>query len=212
MSAIPQLGKRLILILGVSALCGILIQLVNFAQMPALPKFVPADHYNTWQRGPAPRLPGMNTLRGNPAAYYFTYQSPDQPVIYVSIARADTLDAYRAPYHYLLDEDGRVIGGNQETYQTRAYDDRPVRILYAMEGRSDNFLVMHWTQAPGEAPILDPADATGKIFGALLTKKPVYVCDAWIPVSGNENFNLLSGSLSFLTDAIDRHLQAMPRE
>ena len=202
----------MILILGGVALCGVLIQALNSAQMPAVPKFVPAEHYNTWQRGPAPHLPGMNVLRGNPAAYYFVYQSPGQSPIYVSIARADTLDAYRAPYHYLLDEDGRVVGGNQEGYETRAYDERPVRILSALEGRSDNFVVMHWTQAPGEAPMLDPTDATGKVFGAMLAKKPLYICDAWIPVSGNENPNLLSGSLTFLADSIDRHIQALPRE
>ncbi len=195
--------------MGALAVIGIIIQIANAAQSPRLPAFTPAAQYSVWTRADAV-LPARSAVRGNPAASVFLY-SYGANLARVSVARADSLAAYRAPYFYLLDEDGRVYGGNQESYTPRAYETKPLRIMYLSANRSELTAILHWTQAPGADPVLDPTDSPALMLGAMLTKKPLYICDVWMPIRNGADFENVQGILTFLADSIDKQIKALPK-
>ena len=210
MPGISRVGFRLVALMGVLAVLGAAIQAVNAAQSPRLPAFTPAPNYSVWTRS-ASTLPALSAIRGNPAAAVYLYSFGAQSPARVSIARADTLAAYRAPYLYLLDEDGRLYAGNQESYTPRAYEQLPLRVMYIGAGRSELTAILHWTQAPGRDPVLDPTDSPSLMLGAMLTKKPLYICDVWMPIRSDANITQVQGALTFLADSIDKQIKALPK-
>ena len=210
MSEISRVGRILIGITGGLALVGVLIQIANVAQSPGTPTFAPSSQMSVWQ-GAATAPPRRDYVRGAPAARYYLYTHEGALPVFVSVARADTLDAYRAPYLYLLDEDGRLLGGNEESYAPRAFETTPLRVFSIMQSRSETVALLHWTQTPGQDPVLDPTDSPALMFGAMLTKKPLYLCDVWTPIRSGSNFELVRGNMVFLADAIDRQIKTLPK-
>ena len=209
MPGILRMGFRLVALMGILAVLGAVIQVVNAAQSPGRPAFTPAPAYSVWTRSDA-ALPALSAVRGNPAAAAYLYSYGAQAPAHVSIARADTLAAYRAPYLYLLDEDGRVYGG-QENYAPRAYEKLPLRVMYLSADRNEVTAILHWTQAPGRDPILDPTDSPSMMLGAMLTKKPLYICDVWMPIRSDANLTQAQSVLTFLADSIDKQIKALPK-
>ena len=210
MPGISRVGLRLVALMGVLAVIGVVLQIANAAQSPGRPAFTPAPQYSVWTRADA-GAPRLNAVRGAPASSLYLYSYGAHPPARVSIARAETLAAYRPPYLYLLDEDGRVYGGNQESTTTRAYEKQPLRITTLGAGRGEIAAIMHWTQAPGEDPVLDPTDSPALVLSAMLTKKPLYVCDVWLPIRADSSFTESLGVLTFLADSIDRQIKALPK-
>ena len=210
MPGISRVGFRLVALMGVLAVIGLFIQVANAIQAPRLPSYTPPMAITVWKRSDI-ALPRLDALRGSPAEATYIYSHGIQAPAHVSIARADSLDAYRAPYIYLLDEDGRLYNGNQESLSPRAYEKLPVRTMYLGESRDGLTAILHWTQAPGEDPILDPTDSPARMLGAMLTKKPLYICDVWLPIRSDANFSQTLGVLTFLADSIDKDIKALPK-
>ena len=176
MSPTARVGQRFLTILGVTTLLGVGVQAANFAQrnaaqFPELP-----DSLIGYDRREA-TPPFADNQRDSPKALNVGYYKGDLPPIHVSVARADSLNAYRAAATYLLDTDGRVL---QEATLTRENERIPLYNFLVGSGRSEALLAAQWTQAPGEDPQLDPLDAPGKIAESLMTKRPIFVCNVWI--------------------------------
>ena len=86
-----------------------------------------------------------------------------------------------------------------------------MRSMYLGESRDGLTAILHWTQAPGQDPILDPTDSPALILGAMLTKKPLYACDVWMPIRSDSSFSKTLGVLTFLADSIDQQIKALPK-
>ncbi len=204
-----RMGSRFLTIMGITTALGLLVQGVNFAQiknarMPELPSSI--EGYDRRSTDP----PVSDAQRDAPQSLNFSYDQGDLPPIRVSIARADTLNAYREATHILLDTDGRVLAG-QEGTMSRAKDRLPMYNFMIASGRSDIILALHWTQAPGEDPALEPLDAPGKIVESLMAKKPVFVCDLWVSDREDLKGIHIDDLIQKFATQIDRVIKAMPK-
>ncbi|MBC7529131.1 MAG: hypothetical protein H7308_16470 [Chthonomonadaceae bacterium] len=178
MSSTARVGQRFLTLLAVTTGVGVGVQVANTAQhkastFPQLP-----DKIAGYERR-ASEPPLSDAQRDHPEALNYAYYKGSLPPIKVSIARADNLNAYRAPTRYLLDTDGRILA-QQEGTMSRAKDRIPLYNFMMAGGRNEAMLVLHWTQAPGEDPLLDPLDTPSRIVESLTLKKPIFVCDLWI--------------------------------
>jgi hypothetical protein len=135
------------------------------------------------------------------------YQQGDKPPVLVSIARAETLNAYREPAYYLLGSNGRVPRG-QEARLAREGEKMPVYRLQIALGLDDSIALMHWGQAAGDDPMFDPTDAPGRIAQTLLLKQPYYICDVWLPLRSDLNVPAVDKLLMEFTAEIDRLIKS----
>lgn len=202
----PRYRARLLGVLGTVTALSLTAYAFTKAQAAAAPiPRLPAQ-VGDWKRSPA-IPPRGDAQRDHPPAAYSLYLSGEQIPVQVSVARATTLNAFRAPYRYLLGPDGMLING-QEMSIPREGDRLPVHQLLIAQDRDDIIVVVHWTQFLGEEPILDPLDVPSTIANALLTHRPLYVCDVWSALNRNVEFDKVKSQLVRFADQLDAQIRA----
>jgi hypothetical protein len=172
----------------------------------ARPTVLPPVRLDTWQRARTDP-PKSDTQRDSPPAAYFLYTSEQQAPLYVSVAHVTTLNALRAPWHYLLGTDGMLSAG-QEKPVPRQGQRLPVRMLQIAHDRQDVILILHWVQSYGEDPILYPLDTPGEIATSLLTHAPLTVCDIWMVLGPDSDADKFVALMSRLADQVDAQIKA----
>jgi hypothetical protein len=218
---IPKVGLRVIALLTMTLGLNFMLRVVlHFQRASQHPYFPPRQILTpitdkplpviTWKSGEG-LVPIGDTQRDTPPALYNTYQAVGlaamgQPPIYFSMAPITTLNALRAPWHYLLDPDGRLMTGN--SLLIRPNPTAKYRYtLQILQGYGDIFLVMHWAQAPGMDAVPDISDVPKLIARGLLLHKPVYICDAWIPLRQGVNLERLKLIIINFAQTIDAQLK-----
>ncbi len=166
--------------------------------------------FESWTRtrvGP----PKGDAQRDRSAAANYLYTSDSQPPLYVSVACAGTLNAFRAPWHYLLGPDGMLMS-DQEKPIPREGQQLPVRMLQIARDRDDMIVLIHWTQPFGEEPLLDVLDTPSQIARTLLTHIPLYVCDVWTVATADSDGDKLIAAMTRLADQVDARIKAGRRD
>jgi hypothetical protein len=197
---------RLLGILGAVTALSLTAYAVTKTQAAAEPIPELPAQVETWKRSPA-RLPQGDAQRDHPPAAYSLYLSGEQVPVQVSVARATTLNAFRAPYRYLLGPDGMLIHG-QEMSIPREGERLPVHQLMILQDRDDLLAAIHWTQFRGDEPILDPLDVPGTIADTLLTHRPLYVCDVWMALNRDVEFDKVKSQLIHFADRLDAQIRS----
>lgn len=206
MAQLPKTGVQTLGILGAVTVVSLGLQAVGNRQIsePPLPK--PPAKIGKWKAEPG-RPVLLNAERDSPPAVYYVYTANDQPSVYVSIARVTTLNTFRGPFSYLFDKDGRVKG-NQKVLVPRTGQETPLRMLALGAGREEMAMMQHWVQPWGADPIPEPTDTPGQVMATTFLHQPAFVCDVWIPVRGNSNYQVMETALSTVADAIDAQIKA----
>ena len=201
------MGRRFLTILGAATVVGVGVQAVNSAQSRGAPFPVLPDSLAGYDRRVSEKPEG-DVQRDSVPSLDYSYDQGSSPPVRVSIARADTLNAYRAATRYLLDADGRIMRG-QEGTMTRPNDRIPIYNFMIAGGRKDAMIAVCWTQTAGEDPSLDPLDAPGKIVESMMLKKPVFVCSVWIPLRADIKGINPQDVLQEFAGKIDQQIKAM---
>ena len=169
--------------------------------LPELPEKIGA-----WTARPGQPME-LNVERDAPPARYYVYSAAQLPTVYVSVARVTTLNTYRAPFSYLLDTDGRVMG-NQKTLVSRKNDNTPLRMWAVGIGHDEIAMMQHWVQPKGEDPIPEPTEAPFQVIGTTLLHQPAFVCDVWSTLRNDSKADQMEKAIAIISDAIDAQIKA----
>jgi hypothetical protein len=197
--------RRLAITAGIS----VIITAVNLfqAHSPGLP--VLPEHIDVWKQQMAKPLEYTSQRDRSPGLYRL-YMADGRPDVHVCIARASTLNDFRAGVHYLMGPDGQVLP-SQEGSISRKGDPHmiPVYTVQLCGEYGDSAYLLHWIQSPGGEPIKDVLGATDKIGTMLTTHSRVFICDIWIPISpGTEKLDYPS-VLNLFADELSKQIRQM---
>lgn len=206
MAGISKTGTHTIGILALVTVIGLAAQVVARHQItnPPLPELPPK--IGAWTARPGQPME-FNTERDTPPAHYYIYYADKQPTVYVSVARVTTLNSYRAPFSYLFDTDGRVMG-NQKTLVSRKNDKTPLRMWAVGIGHDEIAMMQHWVQPKGEDPIPEPTEAPLQVIGTTFLHQPAFVCDVWSPLRNDSKAESMEKAIATISDAIDAQIKA----
>ncbi|MCS6775802.1 MAG: hypothetical protein RMJ43_07550 [Chloroherpetonaceae bacterium] len=203
---INQPGIRTLSVLTAVAITAIFarataLQLLRQLPVPELPPRI-----GNWLILPAKPLP-LDRERDAPPAHYYVCTAPNRPRVFVSIARATTLNSFRAPFEYLFDPDGRVVG-NQKTLVPRTNQKVPLRMWALGIGHDTIALLQHWVQPWMQDPIPEPTDVPWQVLAIAWLHQPAFVCDVWVPIRTGDDINQIDRAVSEIADAIDAQIKA----
>lgn len=203
---ISKSGQRTLSVLAAVAVAGVVLRGAAWRQLqePSVPE-LPA-RIGKWQARPGTPIP-LDRERDTPPARYSIYTSKDEPSVFVSVARATTLNSFRAPFEYLFDQDGRVVG-NQKTLIPRTGQKVPLRMWALGIGHDEVALLQHWVQPWKQDPIPEPTDVPWQVLGIAWLHQPAFVCDVWAPVRSGVDINQIDRAVSEIADAIDAQIKA----
>jgi hypothetical protein len=193
--------------LGITMILGVFIMAINLQQnlSPGLPTL--PEHIDVWKED-FERPPDASAQRDHSPAVYRMYMSDVQPRVNVCVARATTLNDFRAGNHYLLGPDGLLLP-NQEGSIPRKGDPHqiPVFTLQICAEHGEVTYLIHWIQAPGGDPMKDMTVATDKIGDMLIAHSRVFVCDAWISTMAGQMKIDYSSILSLFAERICKEIK-----
>ncbi len=201
MSNIPRVGTRSLILLAVTTVLSIGLQIAARGKMaghPAPQPPIKADQFE----GQKISSPIDEGERDYARTTYRLYTKADVAPIYVSITRAETLNAFRAPYQYLLDADGRMRE-NQKGVLPRDGEDLPVHLYERIAGRGTEAIVLHWAQNWGGEPIVEPLTMV-QMFDATIRHEPVYIVDVWSKFRAEGGSPVDIKTIIHLADYVDR--------
>lgn len=166
-------------LLALTTVLGVGLQIAARGKMAAHPDAAPPD---TADKFAVQKIasPIDDIERDFARTNYRLYVKGDSAPIYVSITRAETLNSFRAPYQYLLGEEGRMME-NRKNIIPRLGEELPVHLMEIIKGSSVEIMVLHWAQNWGGEPIADPL-TMGQMFDATIRHEPVYIVDVWSPL------------------------------
>ena len=113
------------------------------------------------------------------------------------------MNAFRAPYQYLLDSDGRMLE-DQRRVIPRDGETLPVHLYERIAGRGSQAIVLHWAQNWGGEPIADSL-TLGQMFDAAVRHEPVYIVDVWTSLRAGSGID--ETTWVHLADYIDKMIK-----
>ncbi len=204
MRQITPLGRQIALLLAVLLILEGGLYASGKLVSRSTPFIAPPTQIGDWKVSPGDPPPADNQ-RDYPRQISFEYHNGNQDPVHVDFAQIQTINGLRAPQKYIADSDGRISPLNMVTLK---HDDKPAFSLSLVQGVEGDVIVVHWCQAPGGDPYPMARDKTGLALKALATRKPIYTCDAWIPLHpttvGARARGLLQQFADALADAIKK--------
>jgi hypothetical protein len=185
-SNLSRVGTRTLALLAVTTILGIGLQTAARAKMAAHPDVAPPDKADQYQVEKI-ASPLNDRERDFSRTNYRMYFKGSNAPIYVSITRAETLNCFRAPYQYLMENEGRMLE-NRKNVIPRIGEKEPVHLMEFIAGRDKTAFVLHWAQNWGGEPIADPL-TLGQMFDATIRHEPVYIVDVWTPFRSGSAFD-----------------------
>ena len=185
MSKIPQVGFNLIASLSALFIVTLGLRIVSDfldarQQMPFMPaeiaKFTPVHG----------EIPDGDLQRDAPKQENRIYSVSGHLPINVCIAKATNFNSFRVPESYILDVDGHVLSQSRIEVQFPG-DPLPHYLVEYAQGHDSTILLVHWYQYAGTPARTRVRNMYREVVKGLLFHKPLYVCDAWIRVTGSTN-------------------------
>ena len=209
MSKIPKVGLHLIITLALTLVACAGLRFLGHRLTGRQPLLTPPDSVGFWQRTSGGIAPLSDGERDYPLASYSTYTYRDFPPVFVSYARATTLNSFRDPSRYLVDKDGRVPWNSRIVITPHG---KPSAfVLEPAYGHSVNVFLAHWAQVPGHSPRVNAMDLPDIALKSLVTHRPFYICDAWIPIRSGASGAQARDTLLRFADRLSKDIAASPK-
>ena len=144
------------------------------------PMVSPPAQVGEWRRVPTGR-PISDAQRDYPRQISVQYLNGEQEPIHVDLAMVESLNALRAPQHYLVDGDGPEV---QSEVNILKYDNKDAFNLSVLQGQDQDLVSVHWFQTPGGDPKPNRDGLGNAAAGAIALRRPLYSCDAWLQIHG----------------------------
>ncbi len=189
MSKIPKVGLHIVALMLLTVVASFGARLANYwrfsrQEMIVLPMHIDVDGLR-WQGSEVPPPQG-DAERDHPASQNVVFQLGTHAPIFVSIARANTINTLRSPASYLMDKDG-ILAENEKILIRPSGEKHSHFLMQIGRGHDNSILLVHWVQAPGQSAYADPAEVPTSIAKSLLLHSTFYVCDVWVPLRADSD-------------------------
>ncbi len=209
MSKIPKVGLHIIALLLLTVVGSFGARLTNYWRVSkqetiAIPSHIEVDDVR-WLGSDVP-APAGDAERDHPPALNRVYQMGMHSPVFVSIARANTLNAFRTPASYLMDADGRLMEGEKQLIKPVG-EKHTHYIMEIGQGHDSTILLIHWVQAPNQPAYADPNTIPTGVAKALLLHSTFYVCDVWVPLRADSNGAFIRKTLIRFANDIEAQIR-----